>query len=117
MQGRTRAKCITTSNMKEATQTDYVVNFASFASRNAEIIDNSGLMLLKVLAAAGVKEAAIAGMDGYSVHKESDYFDRQLEYDFSKEAKMRNDLISEEMQNIGRTVKLHFLTPTQYHVQ
>ncbi len=117
MQGRTRSKCITTSNMQDCEQTDYVVNFASFASQNAEIIDNSGLMLLKLLIAAGVKEVTIAGMDGYSAHHDGDYFDRQLEYDFSKQAETRNTLISEEIKEIQKVMKLRFVTPTRYRVQ
>ncbi len=117
MQGKTQAKCITTSNMQNCQHTDYVVNFASFASKNAEIIDNSGLMLLKLLIVAGVKEVAIAGMDGYSTHQDGDYFDQQLEYDFSKQAETRNALISEEIKEIQKVMKLHFVTPTQYSVQ
>lgn len=117
IQRRTSAKCITISNMQNCEQTDYVVNFASFASQNAEIIDNSGLMLLKLLSAAGVKKVIIAGMDGYSAHQDGDYFDQQLEYDFSKQAEMRNALISEEIKEIQKVMKLRFATPTQYGVQ
>lgn len=116
MQDRTKAKCITTSNMQDCTQKDYVVNFASFASKNPDIIDNSGLMLLKVLVAAGVKEVSIAGMDGYSAQREGDYFDRQLEYDFSEQAAKRNALISEEMQEIQKVIRLRSITPTHYEV-
>lgn len=113
IQGKTRAKCIVTSNMKEAAQHDYVVNFASYASKHADIIDNSALMLLKLLLAAGVKEVRIAGMDGYS-EVASDYYDREWNYDFSGEAERRNRLISGELEEIGRRLKLSFVTPTAY---
>lgn len=117
IQGRTKAKCITTSNMQDCVQTDYIVNFASFALQNPDIIDNSGLMLLKVLVAVGVKEVAIAGMDGYSTHQDENYYDQQLEYDFSRQAINRNALISEEIQEIQKMMKLRFITPTHYDVQ
>ena len=117
MQGKTTAKCIVTSNMKECTQKDFVVNFASYASRKEEIIDNSALMLLRLLSAAGVREVYLAGMDGYSEHPGSHYVDEQLEYDFSSEAKVRNELISGELKEIGRQVKLNFLTPTAYETE
>ena len=116
IQGRTPAKCIITSNMKEALQKDYVVNFASYASKDPEIIDNSVLMLLKLLTAADVKKVKIAGMDGYSETGEAVYYDSELDHDFSKEAKRRNARISEELRTIGSHLKMHFVTPTAYEV-
>ena len=115
IQGKTSAKCIITSNMKEATQRDFVVNFSSYASKNADIIDNSALMLLKLLNDVGVKEVKIAGMDGYS-EASVVYYDNELNYDFSKEAKKRNKLISDELREIGRHIKLEFVTPTEYRI-
>lgn len=115
IQGKTSAKCIITSNMKEATQRDFVVNFSSYASKNADIIDNSALMLLKLLNDVGVKEVKIAGMDGYS-EASVVYYDNELNYDFSKEAKKRNKLISDELREIGRHIKLEFVTPTEYRL-
>ncbi len=56
IQGKVQAVCITTSNMKECQQTDYVVNFASYASASPEIIDNSGFMVLRLLIAVAVKK-------------------------------------------------------------
>ena len=115
IQGKTKAKCIITSNMKEATQKDYVINFSSYALKNAEIIDNSVLMLLRMLSAAGVKEVYLAGMDGYSTIS-SVYYDSDLDYDFSNEAIKRNAMISEELKEIGRHMKLVFITSTVYEV-
>ncbi len=114
IQGRTGAKCIITSNMKDALTSDYIVNFSSYASRFPEILDNSGVMLLKLLMAAGVKEVWIAGMDGYTEDSETAYFDTSLYYDFSKAARERNARISEELQEIGRHMRLNFLTPSLY---
>ena len=116
IQGRTEAKCIITSNMKEAQQKDYTVNFSSYASKNPDIIDNSGLMLLKLLAAAGVKEVTIAGMDGYTASSNTVYYNDELDYDFSKEAEYRNSLIMKELQEINRHMKLEFITPTEYRL-
>lgn len=116
MQGSTKAQYIFTSNMHSCVQSGYVVNFASYASKRPDIIDNSGLMLLKVLVAAGVKKVSIAGMDGYSARQDGDYFDKQFAYDFSSQAAKRNGLISEELRDIQRVMKLKFITPTQYEI-
>lgn len=116
MQGRTDAKCIVTSNMKEASQKDYVVNFSSYASKNPDIIDNSVLMLLKLLTSAEVIGVMLAGMDGYSEKGLPVYYDKELSYDFSREARRRNELISGELREIGKHISLRFITPTEYDI-
>ena len=115
MMGKTDAKTIITSNMKEATG-DYVVNFSSYSSTKPEIIDNSALMLMKLLMATGVKKVFVAGMDGYSAVNTTDYFDANLDYDFSSEAELRNELISAEIREIGKHMKVEFVTPTNYDI-
>lgn len=114
IQGKTAAKCITTSNMPEDVQSDYVVNFASYASKKSEIMDNAGLMLIKLLISLGIKEAKIAGMDGYSTHFDNDYYNDQLSFDFSAQAETRNQLISEELMKLKKKIRLQFITPTRY---
>ena len=56
--------CIVTSNMTEAPKKDYVIDFAKYASNKPEIVDNSGLMLLRLLASLGVKQVSVYGLDG-----------------------------------------------------
>ncbi len=114
--GNTAAKCITTSNMKECRHSDFTVNFASYSLKTPEIIDNSGLMLLKLLIALGIKSVSIAGMDGYSPDYKNDYYDARLNYDFSKETDRRNELISAELTQIKKAIELKFITPTNYEI-
>ena len=110
-----KVKIITTSNM-QPDKTDYVINFSSYISKYPEIIDNAGLMILKLLATIGIKEVFIAGMDGYSIDDKINYLDKNLEFDFSKGAKLRNKLISCELKEISKIIKIHFLTPTIYDI-
>ena len=114
IQGNVKAKCIVSSNMKEAKNYDYKINYSSYISRNETIIDNSALMLLKLLISCGVKRVFIAGMDGYSVSNDDVYYSSDLYYDFSKRAKERNALISAELEEINRHMVLDFITPTVY---
>lgn len=116
MDGNTDSKCIITSNMKEAKQKDYVINFASYTSDNPEIIDNSGLMLMRFLMSAGVKDVYVAGMDGYSSFTDKVYYDSELEYVFSPIASNRNYAISKELSDINKHMNIHFLTPTEYKI-
>ena len=65
---------------------------------------------------AGLKEVKIAGMDGYSETDRAVYYDNKLDYDFSKDAERRNALISAELMEINRYLKLQFITPTVYQI-
>lgn len=117
MQGKEPVKFMVTSNLKEGVDADLKFNFASYTSKEPDIIDNSGLMLLKILAAADVKETAVAGMDGYALHGNNNYYDRWMEEDtFSEQAVRRNRLIEDELGTIGRKMKIMFITPTVYKV-
>jgi 4-hydroxy 2-oxovalerate aldolase len=115
MQGKTPVKFMVTSNLRENVDSDLIFNFASYTSQEPDIIDNSGLMLLKILSAADVKQVAIAGMDGYTLHRNENYYDQQMEEDsFSDQATRRNQLIEDELHAIGKSMKLSFITPTAY---
>lgn len=105
-------KCIATSNVAE--DAHYKVNYSSYTSSNPEIIDNSGLMALRLLLALGIKNVMVAGMDGYSVYENGDYVDQTLEYSFENGAQRRNDLISKELSDINKLMTIDFITPTNY---
>ena len=110
------AKRITTSNMHECTNSDFIMSFQRLALEQADIFDNSGLMALRMLRDLGVSEVQIAGMDGYAEAGEtSDYYDAAMEYQF-KSARNRNRLISNELRQLEQQVKLIFITPTRYQL-
>jgi len=116
IQNRKDVKRIITSNIKDADDYDYIINFSSFSSRFPDIVDNSGLMAIRLMLALGIQELTIAGMDGYAEDKNLNYYHEQLVYDFSSEAVKRNELISQEIKDIRKQCKLEFLTPTLYSV-
>ncbi|MDD6201941.1 MAG: aldolase catalytic domain-containing protein [Lachnospiraceae bacterium] len=107
---------ILTSNVKVPCEEGFVVNYASYISEETEIVDNSGLMLLKLLLSIGMKEVYIAGMDGYTASVRQNYYDVGLDYDFSDKIEMRNRMISSELRDIDAKMKLHFLTKTIYRL-
>ena len=115
IQGKVNTPCIITSNMKESSGADYVVNFSSYAIDKPDIMDNSGLMAIRLVMALGVKKVLLAGMDGYSTGSH-DYVYRELEFDFSAKTTRRNELISEELRKFSKQIDLHFITPTNYLV-
>lgn len=106
-------KKIITSNIKEAKEYDYMVNYASYISEEPDIIDNSGLMALRLLSRIGYKSVAIAGMDGYVREVKANYYNQMLDFDF-KDREKRNNLITQELRTIQTKIKLEFITQTSY---
>ena len=60
-----------------------------------------------------MQKVKVAGMDGYSEIAQ-DYFDDSVSYDYSKEARIRNELISREISDINKTMNIEFITPSKY---
>lgn len=112
--GNTDIKCIITSNMKSAKSFDFMVNFSSYIAGAPDIVDNSGLMFIRLALSLGVKKIYVAGMDGYSREIGKDYFDESLEFDFSSIADKRNSLISQELAVLSKDIGIEFITPSQY---
>lgn len=107
---------IATSNVTGTTPDafDYVLNFSSLMDRDAEFVDNSLVMFLKLLVDFGVREVYLAGFDGYSSRR-SNYADSEMEYDFVRsKAEYLNTYMSGFLQNLKDRLTVHFLTETYY---
>ena len=113
----TKTKVIATSNIPDCGKADMVVNFSSFTGSNNEVFDNSGLMAIRLLENVGVREICIAGMDGYRESEKGAYYETGFEPYHTVEMSEKNSLISEELNEIMKRVRLHFITPTGYAVQ
>ena len=104
---------IITSNIRDAKNYDYILNFSSYSNENSSIIDNSGLMLFKALLSIGKKKIAVAGMDGYTVSESDNYYNLAFEYSFPDMVE-RNNLIRSEINKINDVMKIDFITPSKY---
>ncbi len=108
-------KKIVTSNLREAKNYQYMINFASYAAQAPEIMENSGVMCVNLLLHLGVKCVHLAGLDGYDNNNRRNYVNSGLEYDFSPElSALRNQLIKEEFQEKQGKMELVFLTKSVY---
>ncbi|EHL19931.1 hypothetical protein HMPREF9628_01104 [Peptoanaerobacter stomatis] len=109
-------KIIATSNVTGTYDKsfDYVLNFSSLIDEKAEIIDNSLIMLLKLLISIGVEKVMLAGFDGYSYDK-SNYINTMMEYDFIKNKidYLNNSVIS-FIDNNKNNINIQFLTKSLY---
>ena len=107
---------IATSNITPMTQDGFTftVNYGSLIDTETEIVDNSMVMLLKLLASVGCRDVVLAGFDGYT-STASNYFDADKEYDFMKnKADYLNGYASRFLEEAQKEMKIRFITDTRY---
>ena len=109
-------RIIATSNVTNVKNNhfDYTLNYSALIDRNAEIVDNSFVMLLHVLARTGVRHAACAGFDGYTVHGEN-YFNSDMDYRIAREkSESINQYVRDILDQLQDQLTLDFLTDSHY---
>lgn len=105
---------IVTSGVEPLEKTPYVFDRTPLLEKKEEIIDNSFIMLLKILNMANVSEVYCAGLDGYS-DTEDNYFREDMEYSFIKKvARQLNYHIKEVLLTELRDIKVNFVTYSHY---
>ena len=109
-------KVICTSNISESNKRiDYKLNFVSLINEDPNIRDNPVLMLLKALIKLGVKNAYIAGFDGYSPKTLNNYLGEYIQFLYcDDDVRLRNKSIRKALALIDKDIKLNFLTPSLY---
>ncbi|MEE0264211.1 MAG: aldolase catalytic domain-containing protein [Acutalibacteraceae bacterium] len=112
---------IITSNVTTAPQSnETVVSFTNLVKCGWEHMDNSAILLLRLLDSLGVKSIAIAGLDGYD-YKASDanYVSQEMELsNVSIESLLLNEEIKEMLKDFfdtkTGTEDIKFITPSRF---
>lgn len=106
---------IATSNVtRSGGSFPFVVNYSSLIDKDAEIVDNSMVMLLKLLMKIGVHEAALAGFDGYTPDT-LNYLDVNMEYSYIKEkADILNQYAKDFFRDNKDRIQVQFITESHY---
>ena len=109
-------KVICTSNVSESNKKiDYKFNFHSLIDDNILIRDNPVLMLLRLLVKMNIRTAYLAGYDGYSVDNVNNYPGEYIQFLYcDDDVVLRNDGIKNAIAEMGKDIKLEFLTPSLY---
>ena len=113
-------KKILTSNIIQTSHNDYIVSFENLIKCGWENMDNSCIMLLRLLDILDVKSVFIAGMDGYTNNPgSSNYASTYLELENVLENPIaRNAEISEMIKDFIATkksnIKIKFITPSKF---
>lgn len=110
-----RIQIIATSNVtSKRIDFDYILNYSSLIDEDADIIDNSFIMLLKALVKAGVKKVNVAGFDGYSDDK-LNFINPEMEYTFIKDrTEELNQYAKDKLAELASDIKVNFVTTSLY---
>ena len=108
-------KVIATSNVTNVKDHfDFTLGYNSLIDLDAEIIDNSFVMLLNVLVRTGVRRAACAGFDGYRSQGDN-YFSADMDYQIAREKSLGiNRYVIDTLNRLKGTLDLEFVTDSCY---
>lgn len=108
-------KVIATSNVTKTTGSfDFTLNYSDLIEESADVIDNSFIMLLKVMKKIGKTNVALAGFDGYA-NTDGNYINPTMEYYFSdNQAKAINQYVADFLTSIKSTMEMEFVTNSLY---
>jgi 4-hydroxy 2-oxovalerate aldolase len=119
-----RAEKIITSNVMEVSpdKTMHIISFIRLAKRGWENIDNSTIMLLRLLDQLAVGSIAIAGFDGYGQMPGKNYASPNLELsNVRKNAKALNEeignMLTDYMHTRKNQIPIHFITKSLFEAQ
>lgn len=107
---------LATSNIEcRSREFDFHINRAPLLEISEPIVDNSFLMLIKLLNSIGVKQIACAGFDGYS-EKDNNYFDSNMEYAYLKNMACHlNDHVRTAIFEYRKSMDIEFITYSAYN--
>ncbi len=113
---------IFTSNLDFAkTEDDYVISYKRILKCGWENMDNSTILLLRLLDKLGVSSVGIAGFDGYDYVQTSNYSITDMERDVSVESvtkinKELTSMLADIAETKNASTEFYFITPSRFEV-
>lgn len=110
-----QVQVIATSNVTNVEDTfSYTMNNEKLLDKEAQVIDYSFVMLLKLLKDMQPKKIVCAGADGYSSTR-ANYADEDMEYWFTRrESDSLNQYVKDTLATLKAEMDIAFLTTTLY---
>ena len=106
---------IATSNIHDAGDSLFKVNYASLTHYDGGVSDNSAIMLMNLLIRLKAQHVYLAGFDGFSTDVDANYYDEALKRPVDKEqADSRNALMKKYLAHVKKDLRLEFVTPSMY---
>lgn len=114
MKENKNVEVIATSNVTETKgKFEFTLNNEILLDPEAEIMDNSFVMLLKILKDMDVSMITCAGLDGYS-ENQLNYANPDMEYWFARRKSSELNDYVKAFLNTYKSTMINFLTPTHY---
>lgn len=109
-------RIIATSNVTKSCGTfDFQLDYETLIDRTAVFPDNSFIMLLKVMLKIGIKRVSLAGFDGYSSNRLTNYYSSEMEYNFAKQKGDEiNAYVNKMLPVFKEQLEINFITTTAY---
>lgn len=106
---------ILTSNLPKIVQNGLYIDYASLCNQSYEEMDNSGIMLLRLMKRLGIKKVYVAGYDGFVQNSVENYFNIQMINSVSPDnIELKNRSIKRQLHNIMQEMEIIFITPSIY---
>ena len=113
---REKYAIIATSNLtKTGPNTfDYLLNYETLLEDAPIVADSATIMIMKILSEMGCRSISLAGLDGYSQKKASEFGDEEGAETISDMQEYINSYIGGVINNIGKKTKIRYLTKSQF---
>lgn len=115
IKGKSYKNLIITSNIINYKGDAIIVNYSELLNDNASVIDNAGLMLIKLLIKLEASKIFLAGFDGYSQSIYENFAEKDLAF-IKKEDTMKsmNDGMSSVLRDYRKLINIEFLTKEHF---
>ena len=92
-----------------------IVNYRRWICMDEEVHDSSAVIALNLLRAFSVAQIQIAGMDGYELDVNENYYNKIMRRPITEaDVSRRNEFYSKFIDELSRTLDVKFLTPSKY---
>ncbi len=113
---KVKTNLILTSNIKNNSINEYIINYVDLLNELQNVRDNAGLMLIKLLISLEVDSIKLAGFDGYSYDVNTNYVEKAMAF-VKKDSII--DALNEGMNKMliefSKQIKIQFITKTKYN--
>lgn len=106
---------VVTSNIKNAGEEFWVVNYSNYLNEDSSIVDNAGLMCINLFRQIGSKDFVLAGFDGFSANIKENFYEESLYLDVEEErlAKM-NIAMANKITQFRKQINIEFFASSSY---
>lgn len=108
-------RLILTSNLPAIISNSIYVDYSSLCDHGSEESDNSGMMLIRLMIKANIRNVYVAGFDGFSENVRNNYFNEKMINSIDPEnAAHKNKLIRRQADFLKKDIEIITLTPSRY---